>query len=125
MEGTKYPSFVDITLKNVRISGGGKISLNGFSKEHRVGVNTPVSPGLSSVSGVAIGSGGTLIIAGTDSTGELQLVTGGSAAATFGSVAVGSTGSPVPFRFTVAGATTISAISVMTMGPPARTSPRP
>jgi polygalacturonase len=39
MEGTKYPSFVDITLKDVRISGGGKISFNGFSKEHRVGVN--------------------------------------------------------------------------------------
>ena len=39
MEGTLYPSFVDITLKNVQVSGGGKISFNGFSKEHRVGVN--------------------------------------------------------------------------------------
>jgi large repetitive protein len=80
------------------------------------GVQTPVSTGLSSVSGIAIGSGGTLILAGTDSTDELQLVTGGSAAATFGSVAVGSTGGAVPFSFTVAGGTTISSISVMTMG---------
>ncbi len=37
--GTKFPTFVDITMKNVRISGGGKISLNGYSKEHRIGVN--------------------------------------------------------------------------------------
>ncbi len=49
------------------------------------GVQTPVSTGLSSVSGVAIGAGGTLIIAGTGNSSELQLVTGGSAAATFGS----------------------------------------
>jgi polygalacturonase len=39
MEGTLYPSFVDITLKNVRVAGGGKISLVGYSAEHRVGVN--------------------------------------------------------------------------------------
>jgi polygalacturonase len=39
MEGTLYPSFVDITLHNVQISGGGKISFNGFSKDHRVGIN--------------------------------------------------------------------------------------
>ena len=39
MEGTSYPSFVDITLRNVRISGGGKISFNAFSKDHRIGVN--------------------------------------------------------------------------------------
>jgi polygalacturonase len=39
MEGKLYPSFVDITLHNVSISGGGKISFNGFSKDHRVGVN--------------------------------------------------------------------------------------
>ena len=38
-EGTLYPEFVDITLRNVRVSGGGKISLTGYSKEHRVGVN--------------------------------------------------------------------------------------
>ena len=37
--GTLYPEFVDITLRNVRVSGGGKISLTGYSKEHRVGVN--------------------------------------------------------------------------------------
>ena len=39
MEGTLYPSFVDITLHNVSISGGGKITFDGFSKEHRIGVN--------------------------------------------------------------------------------------
>jgi polygalacturonase len=39
MEGTSYPTFVDITLRNVRVSGGGKISLNGFSQEHRLGLN--------------------------------------------------------------------------------------
>ena len=43
-------------------------------------------------------------------------MTGGSGAATFGSVAVGSTGNAVPFGFTVAGGTTINSISVMTMG---------
>ena len=39
MEGTLFPSFVDITLRNVQISGGGKISFNGFSDKYRVGVN--------------------------------------------------------------------------------------
>ena len=39
MEGNSYPTFVDITLRNVRVSGGGKISLNGFSPEHRLGLN--------------------------------------------------------------------------------------
>lgn len=39
MEGTLFPTFVDITLRNVRVSGGGKISFDGFSKDHRVGVN--------------------------------------------------------------------------------------
>jgi polygalacturonase len=39
MEGTSYPTFVDITLRNVRVSGGGRISLNGFSQEHRLGLN--------------------------------------------------------------------------------------
>jgi len=38
-EGTSYPSFVDITLRNVRISGGGKISFEGYSKDHRLGIN--------------------------------------------------------------------------------------
>jgi polygalacturonase len=39
MEGTQFPKFVDITLHNVQVSGGGKISFTGFSKEYRVGVN--------------------------------------------------------------------------------------
>jgi polygalacturonase len=28
----------DVTLHNVRVSGGGKFSFNGYDKEHRVGV---------------------------------------------------------------------------------------
>jgi polygalacturonase len=28
----------DITLRNVRVSGGGKISFNGYAKDYRVGV---------------------------------------------------------------------------------------
>ncbi|MDP9037846.1 MAG: glycoside hydrolase family 28 protein [Acidobacteriota bacterium] len=37
-EGTLYPEFTDITLHNVRISGGGRLSFNGFSRDHRVGI---------------------------------------------------------------------------------------
>jgi len=32
------PVFNDITLRNVRISGGGKIQLNGFDATHRIGI---------------------------------------------------------------------------------------
>jgi polygalacturonase len=32
------PEYQDITLHNVRISGGGKIQFNGFDKTHRIGV---------------------------------------------------------------------------------------
>lgn len=32
------PVFQDITLRNVRISGGGKIQLNGFDATHRIGI---------------------------------------------------------------------------------------
>jgi polygalacturonase len=39
MEGTLFPSFVDIHMSKVSISGGGKISFNGFSKQYRVGVS--------------------------------------------------------------------------------------
>jgi polygalacturonase len=39
IEGTLYPSFVDITLRRISVSGGGKISFNGFSADHRLGVN--------------------------------------------------------------------------------------
>jgi polygalacturonase len=39
IEGTKFPEFVDINLHNVRVSGGGKLSFNGYSKEHRLAVN--------------------------------------------------------------------------------------
>ncbi|MGI4829129.1 MAG: glycoside hydrolase family 28 protein [Janthinobacterium lividum] len=39
MEGTLFPSFVDITLHNVRVSGGGKITFSGFSDKYRVGTH--------------------------------------------------------------------------------------
>jgi len=35
-KGDAPPTFRDITLHNVRISGGGKISFNGYDHEHRV-----------------------------------------------------------------------------------------
>src|SRR5665213_282699 len=34
----KIPVFTDITLRNLRISGGGKIQLNGFDATHRIGI---------------------------------------------------------------------------------------
>ncbi|MHB1021014.1 MAG: glycoside hydrolase family 28 protein [Acidobacteriaceae bacterium] len=34
----EYPVFTDILLHNVRISGGGKLSFNGFDKVHRLGM---------------------------------------------------------------------------------------
>jgi polygalacturonase len=34
----KVPVFTDITLRNVRISGGGKIQLNGFDATRRIGI---------------------------------------------------------------------------------------
>jgi polygalacturonase len=36
--GTKQPTFTDITLRNVRIEGGGKITLQGFDSAHRLGM---------------------------------------------------------------------------------------
>lgn len=36
--GDSPPTMRDVTLHNVRMSGGGKISFNGYDKEHRVGV---------------------------------------------------------------------------------------
>lgn len=39
MEGNRYPSFVDINFHNVRVSGGGRITLDGFSEKYRVGVS--------------------------------------------------------------------------------------
>ena len=36
--GGLIPVFKDIVLHNVRISGGGKIQLNGFDHTHRIGV---------------------------------------------------------------------------------------
>jgi polygalacturonase len=36
---TMLPEFRDITLRNVRVSGGGGITFSGYSREHRVGVN--------------------------------------------------------------------------------------
>jgi polygalacturonase len=39
LEGNSPPSMRDIRLHQVRVSGGGKISFNGYAKEYRVGVN--------------------------------------------------------------------------------------
>jgi polygalacturonase len=39
LEGKLFPEYRDVTLHNVRVSGGGKISLNGYSHEYRAGVN--------------------------------------------------------------------------------------
>jgi polygalacturonase len=38
LQGALLPTFKNITLKNVSISGGGKISFNGYSTTHRIGV---------------------------------------------------------------------------------------
>lgn len=38
LHGNLLPTYRDITLHNVRISGGGKISFNGYAQDHRVGV---------------------------------------------------------------------------------------
>ena len=37
-ETGKIPQFTDITLRNVRIQGGGKITLDGFDDKHRLGI---------------------------------------------------------------------------------------
>ncbi|HEX4037209.1 MAG TPA: glycosyl hydrolase family 28 protein [Acidobacteriaceae bacterium] len=39
LQGDRYPTYKDLTLRNVAISGGGKISFNGYSADHRIGVN--------------------------------------------------------------------------------------
>ncbi len=39
LSGSLYPTFRDITLRDVRISGGGQFSFDGYSSEHRVGLN--------------------------------------------------------------------------------------
>jgi polygalacturonase len=38
LEGSQPPSMRDITLHNVRVSGGGKITFNGYAKDHRIAV---------------------------------------------------------------------------------------
>jgi polygalacturonase len=38
LEGNSPPSMRDITLHDVRVSGGGKISFNGYAKDYRVGI---------------------------------------------------------------------------------------
>lgn len=37
LQGNSLPTYRDITLHNVRLSGGGKISFNGYSQDHRIG----------------------------------------------------------------------------------------
>jgi polygalacturonase len=39
VEGNSPPTMRDIKLHNVRVSGGGKISFNGYATDYRVGVN--------------------------------------------------------------------------------------
>jgi polygalacturonase len=36
VQGTSLPTFRDITIRNTRISGGGKFSFNGYDHDHRV-----------------------------------------------------------------------------------------
>jgi polygalacturonase len=38
VEGNSPPTMRDVTLHNVRVSGGGKISFNGYAKDYRIGV---------------------------------------------------------------------------------------
>jgi len=38
VQGNSPPTMKDVTLRNMRISGGGKFSFNGCDKDHRVGV---------------------------------------------------------------------------------------
>lgn len=38
LQGDRMPTYKDITLKDVSISGGGEISFNGYSSSHRIGV---------------------------------------------------------------------------------------
>jgi len=39
VEGNSPPSMRDITLRRVRVSGGGKISFNGYARDYRIGTN--------------------------------------------------------------------------------------
>jgi polygalacturonase len=39
LQGNRYPTYKDITLRNIALSGGGKISFNGYSAQYRIGVN--------------------------------------------------------------------------------------
>lgn len=39
VKGNSPPTMRDITLHNVRVSGGGKISFNGYDEKHRIGAN--------------------------------------------------------------------------------------
>lgn len=38
LQGNRLPVYKDITLRNVRISGGGKITFNGYDSTHRIGI---------------------------------------------------------------------------------------
>ena len=38
LQGDRLPTYKDITLRNVSLSGGGKISFNGYSSSHRIAV---------------------------------------------------------------------------------------
>jgi polygalacturonase len=36
VQGTSFPTFREITIRNTRVSGGGKFSFNGYDRDHRV-----------------------------------------------------------------------------------------
>ncbi len=38
LQGSSPPTMRDITLRNVRVSGGGKFTFNGYDQTHRIGV---------------------------------------------------------------------------------------
>lgn len=38
LQGTRLPVYRDITLRHVRISGGGRITFDGYDRTHRIGV---------------------------------------------------------------------------------------
>ena len=38
LQGNRLPTYKDITFKDVNLSGGGAITFNGYSSDHRIGV---------------------------------------------------------------------------------------
>lgn len=77
LRGNRLPTYRDISLRDVRIAGGGRISFNGFSADHRIGVTldgvvvNATEPYIDSIrhTDFRVGPGPVnLTLAGTDST---------------------------------------------------------